>query len=216
MNRSRPLIAILTGLALLVGAATSEGRSGRSHRRALTAHPAAPGHSIPPAFAGFSAPFWDNSWQALDPRLRQATAGLSPGSIRVFGGVNANYWNWQTGKFYDRPGVPAGLRRASRTMTPIHLSDWAKLVAEAHATPVFDLNLVTSNLSDQLDMLHAAQNLGMPIRWIELGNEVFLHQPALEHAFPTVDSYGREATRWIEAIRADFPAARVAPLGPAT
>jgi hypothetical protein len=211
MIRSRPLIATLTALTLLVCGLVSEAQAGK-RLRPLTAR-AVSYHWIPPAFAGFSAPFRENAWQALSPQLHLAAAGLTPGAIRVFGGTTANYWNWETGKFFDRPGVPNGFRRTARHMKAVHLADWARLVSEANATPVFDLNMVTSTLSSQLAMLHAAQSLGMPINWVELGNEVFLREPPLERAFPTGQAYGKEATRWIQAIRAEFPAAQIAAVG---
>lgn len=170
-------------------------------------------HQIPSAFAGFNAPFRLNSWQARSPRLHQAVADLKPGAIRVFGGTTANYWNWRTGKFFDRPGVPPRLRRVSREMSPIHLSDWARLASAAKAIPVFDLNLVTSSLSDQLEMLDRAESLGMPIRRIELGNELYYSAPLVLKAIPTPEAYGRMATRWIDAIEARFPDAQVAAVG---
>jgi hypothetical protein len=140
-------------------------------------------------------------------------AGLRPGAIRVFGGTTANYWDWRAGKLLDRPGVPPRLRRIGRKMKPIHLSDWARLVDGAHAIPVFDLNLVTASLSDELAMLHAAQHLGMPVHWIELGNELYFGDQLILRKFPTPESYGREATRWIKAIKADFPNAQIAAVG---
>jgi hypothetical protein len=213
MPRPRPLIVAAIAILLVSGAYVSQGRTASSGSRPLTTRPAAPYHPIPAAFAGFNAPFRKNAWLALTPELRQAAAGLAPGALRVFGGTTANYWNWRTGKFYDRHGVPRQYRRATHRMSPIHLSDWARLVREANASPVFDLNLVTSSLSNQLAMLHAAADLGMPIRRLELGNELYFHAPLIDEAVPTPKAYGRKATRWISAIKGDFPHARVAALG---
>jgi hypothetical protein len=209
MSRSRSP-AVLLAAILLVSASASMGDAAGSLRQPLAAQPAAPYHSIPPAFAGLNAPFRKNSWLALTPELREAAAALSPGAIRVFGGTTANYWNWRTGKFYDRHGVPRQYRRAQRQMSPVHLDDWARLVQGANAVPIFDLNLVTSGLSDQLAMLRAASDLGMPIRWVELGNELYLHAPLVDRAIPSARAYGHKATRWIAAIKAEFPQAQVA------
>jgi hypothetical protein len=197
----------------LAGAYASPGVTAGSAAGPLTARPAQHYHPIPAAYAGFNAPFRKNSWLALTPELRQAAAGLAPGAIRVFGGTTANYWNWRTGKFYDHPGVPRQYRRARRLMSPIYLSDWAQLVQGANAIPVFDLNLVTSHLSHQLDMLRTARKLGMPIRWVELGNELYLHAPLIDRAISSASAYGRKATRWIDAIKEEFPHARVAAVG---
>ena len=213
MTRSRPLIVVLIAIVLLGGAYTSRGGGATTGATPLTARAATRYHAIPSAFAGFNAPFRKNSWQALTPELRQAAAGLAPGALRVFGGTTANYWNWRTGKFFDKAGVPPAFRAASRQMTPVYLSDWADLIREANADPVFDLNLVSSSLSDQLAMLRAARDLGMPIRRIELGNELYFHAPLIDRAVPTPKAYGRKATRWIRAIKGQFPHARVAAVG---
>jgi hypothetical protein len=213
MRRSRPLIAVSIGIALLGGGFASQGTTASSGSRPLTARPADRLHPVAPAFAGLNAPFRKNSWLALTPELRQAAAGLGPGAIRVFGGTTANYWNWRTGKFYDRHGVPRQYRRARSRMSPIYMSDWARLVQGANAIPVFDLNLVTSDLSHQLEMLRRARELGMPIRWVELGNELYFHAPLIDRAIPNASAYGRKATRWIDAIKEEFPHARVAAVG---
>jgi hypothetical protein len=179
----------------------------------LTVRPASRYHKLPLAYAGFNAPFRRNSWQARSARLHEAVAGLQPGAIRVFGGTTANYWDWRSGKLLDLPGVPPRIRMVAREMSPIYLSDWAKLVKDANAIPVFDLNLVTSTLPDQLEMLSAAEKLGMPIRRIELGNELYYAAPRVVRAFPTPASYGREATRWIAAVKARYPKAQIAAVG---
>jgi hypothetical protein len=204
------VLAAILALAGLQGAIACQAAAAP---QALTASPASRYHRLPPAFAGFNVPFRLNSWQARSPELHQAVAGLHPGALRVFGGTTANYWNWRTGKFFDRRGVPPRLRRVSRGMSPIHLADWAALVRDAHAIPVFDLNLVTSTLSDQLEMLREAERLGMPIRRIELGNELYYSAPLVVRAIPTPGAYGRKATRWIDAIKAEFPDAQVAAVG---
>ena len=131
----------------------------------------------------------------------------------MFGGTTANYWDWRTGKLMDVRGVPPRIRRVAREMSPIHLSDWAQLVKDANAIPVFDLNMVTSGLPDQLEMLSAAEQLGMPIRRIELGNELYYRAPLVARAFPTAAAYGREASRWIAAIKSRYPKAQIAAVG---
>jgi hypothetical protein len=200
----------------VAGVFAAPARTAGEGTKLLTARPAARYHPIPTAFAGFNAPFWRNSWQALSPELRQAAASLGPGALRVFGGATANYWNWRTGTFFDKAGVPPGLRAASHEMTPIFLSDWADLLRETSSEPVFDLNVVTSSLSDQLAMLRAARDLGMPIRRIELGNEIYLDTRVFVRRFRTPKAYGRTATRWIRAIKREFPNAQVAAVGRAS
>jgi hypothetical protein len=211
MRRSRGLsVVVAASLALC---AVQLAPTAVAAQGPLTVRPAGAYHRLPLAYAGFNAPFRRNSWQARSPGLHQAVAGLAPGAIRVFGGTTANYWDWRTGKLLDLPGVPPRIRQVAREMSPIYLSDWAQLVKDANAIPVFDLNMVTSTLPDQLAMLGAAEQLGMPIRRIELGNELYYAAPRVVRAFPTPGSYGRKATRWIEAIRARWPKAQIAAVG---
>src|SRR5262245_53193346 len=164
MRRSRALGVVAAAILILGGAHLAPAAT--AAERALTVRPASGYHRLPLAYAGFNAPFRRNSWQARSPRLHEAVAGLRPGAIRVFGGTTANYWDWRSGKLMDVRGVPPRIRRVAREMSPIHLADWAQLVKDANAIPVFDLNMVTSSLSDQLDMLSTAAQLGMPIRRI--------------------------------------------------
>ncbi len=213
MTRSRGRSVVVGAILALAVAQSALASAASDVSKPLRVLADSPYRRLPSAFAGFNAPFRLNSWQVSSPGLHEAAAGLRPGALRVFGGTTANYWDWRTGKFFDRRGVPPRLRKVSRGMSPIHLSDWAGLVSDANATPVFDLNLVTSSLSDQLAMLHAAEALGMPIRRIELGNELFYSAPLVVRAFPTPEAYGRTATRWIEAIHAEFPDAQIAAVG---
>ena len=211
MRRSRGL-SVVVAAVLALGSVQLAPAAGASEGP-LTVRPASRYHQLALAYAGFNAPFRRNSWQASSPRLHEAVAALAPGAIRVFGGTTANYWDWRTGKLVDLPGVPPRIRHVAREMSPIHLSDWAQLVKDANAIPVFDLNMVTSTLPDQLDMLSAAEDLGMPIRRIELGNELYYSAPLVVRAYPTPASYGREATRWIAAIKARYPKAQIAAVG---
>lgn len=213
MTRSRGRSVVIGAILTLAVAQPALGRTTGGASKPLRALADSPYHRLPSDFAGFNAPFRLNSWQVSSPQLHEAAAGLRPGALRVFGGTTANYWNWRTGKFFDRRGVPPRLRQVSRSMSPIHLSDWAGLVRDANATPVFDLNLVTSSLSDQLAMLRAAEARGMPIRRIELGNELFYSAPLVVRAIPTPGAYGRKASRWISAIGAEFPDAQIAAVG---
>jgi hypothetical protein len=147
----------------------------------------------------------------LDPVFYNAVHTLQPESIRLFGGTTANFWNWQNGTFTESasfPGIVAG-----HPVPPIPLTAWADAVKAGAAVPVFDLNVLTSTLSDQLAMLHAAAALGLPIRWVELGNELYVKAAVNRQVFPTGAAYGQLASTWIPAIKAAFPGVRVAICG---
>jgi hypothetical protein len=147
----------------------------------------------------------------LDPVFYTTIQTLHPQTIRVFGGTTANFWDWRTGTFTETasfPGIVAG-----QPMPPIPLSAWANAIKAGAAVPVFDMNVETSTLSDQLAMLHAAAALGLPIRWVELGNELYVRAAVNRQIFPTGAAYGQLATSWIPAIKAAFPGVRIAVCG---
>jgi hypothetical protein len=189
----------------LSGGALAEAATGRG---SLTLRPAAPPRVLPPDFLGFNAEALTASsgvWS--DPRFLAAAARLRPETLRIFGGTTANYWDWRRGTFVVGSVVPTELA-AARSRVHLPLALWARVIARTGARPLFDLNLVTASLANQLSMLSAARRLGLPVERIELGNELYL--PRYAGLFPTGAAYGRVATRWIRAIRTRFPRVRIA------
>jgi hypothetical protein len=137
------------------------------------------------------------------------------GTIRYPGGAIANYWNWQSGSV-NQPATTSGTGKSK----PGRVRDYGftlqtlrGIVGETGAIPVFDLNLLTSTLSNQLLMLHTAQSMGIPVRYIELGNEFYLNTSSYLKRFPTAASYVRTVVQWAPAIRAAFPDAQIAAVG---
>ncbi|MFE2994500.1 hypothetical protein ACFXG4_05745 [Nocardia sp. NPDC059246] len=149
----------------------------------------------------------ENARQWHDPAFQDTLAAVGPGLIRVQGGTTSQWIDWRTGLFDEREGVGFAGRNDERP--PLTLSDWAGILRRTGATPVFDLNVVTSTLDDQLDMLREARRLGMPIRFVELGNELWAPMAAYTAAYPTGADYGRAMNDWIAALRREFPDARI-------
>ena len=170
---------------------------------------------LSPGLYGFNLDFWFATHAArLDnPTLLRAAAALHPMVLRYPGGTLANYWDWRTGWFVGHD-LPNHLRWTKhRTHVPYTLSRFKAIVDATGAFPVFDLNLLTSKLSDQLSMLYQAQNLGLPVRYVELGNEFYLSKTGYKARFPTPQSYALRARRWATAIHHLFPKAHVAAVG---
>jgi hypothetical protein len=152
---------------------------------------------------------------------------LNVESLRYPGGTAANYWDWHTGWVY--PSFPTGAGPFSET-----LKDFAPLV-RLTGPPIFDLNVMTYNnaiatpaqtsamVQDQIAMLKAAQQLGMPVEYIELGNELYFalrptgNKDASNYAkrFTSGAPYVNEMNYWIRELKAAFPQAKIAVLGQA-
>lgn len=159
------------------------------------------------------------------PSLHGAVNSLGPSLIRYPGGTIGDYWDWKTGSAVPacayRPGgsgecatwhglaIPeemfAGLRNHRRGT----LQDLRALVDATGAEPMFTLNVITSTLENQLDMLRTARGLGLPVRWVEIGNEQYIGIRNNAAVFPNAQSYCALASRWIQAIRVEFPEARI-------
>ncbi len=149
------------------------------------------------------------------PGVIAALRDFRGGTIRYPGGAIANYWIWQSGTI-DKPATTSGAGKYK----PGRVQDYGftlrtllGIVRETGTIPVFDLNLLSSTLSDQLRMLRTAQGLGIPVRYVELGNEFYLDFNTYLKAFPSAISYARTVAQWAPAIRAAFPSAQIAAVG---
>jgi len=164
-------------------------------------------------------------WNA--PSFGAALRRFAPGVIRYPGGNAANYWSWPDGWFQPGhwPGEPS---QPVNDRLPLFTAG----VRASAALPLFDLNTVTYHgaigsaalnkamLDQQLKFLRAASAQGLPIRMVELGNELYQNgytsHPPNSHSddwarrFPTAADYARQMNAWITAIHREFPHARVA------
>jgi hypothetical protein len=149
------IMAVVAGGGLLAGSATA------STAATGTASPAqfpVPVYGVNDDYAGAA------SFAAVNvgPLLKQ----LDPETLRYPGGTEADYFDWHTGKPTN------GSSSYSFTLTDLYHAYQA-----TGAPPVFDLNVLAAgnrlNTSDQVAMLTAAQNLSLPVKYVEIGNELY-------------------------------------------
>ena len=159
---------------------------------------------------------FDAPWE--DARLIASVRDLGLRHIRYPAGTLGNYWDWDEG--WVDAGVPdslmipwvvrQGLKDAPRRYTLDNLA----LVHEATGvTPVYMLNMLSKDLEHGLRGLRRARDLGMPVEYVELGNELYFDLPFPKLVYPTPEDYGRACAEWMAAVRAEFPGARVAVVG---
>lgn len=171
---------------------------------ALTAESAAQPTTFGPKFYGVN---WDYPSAAsfkgvnVDPLL----ASLDPSTLRWPGGTAADFFDWQQGKPTGNHG------QLPFTFT---LQDLYNACQAAHATPVFDLNVLAhpTDTSDQIAMLTTAQQMGLPIKYVELGNELYGGSSTGPFAktFKDGTSYGQTVSLYVQALHAKFPGVQVA------
>ena len=157
-----------------------------------------------------------NDWQDRD--FIAAVNNLSPARLRIPGGDVGNYWNWQRGGLIEntsnlRSGLPFFLRFKARQYTASKLPDFKTGLIATNTQPIFVLNMLTSDLESQLEMLREARDIGIEVKYVELGNELYFNIPNYKKVFPNPRAYGITAKKWAKAIKQEFPSAKVAVVG---
>jgi hypothetical protein len=179
---------------------------------AASARRAGTPRTVPQHFFGFNAESIvlpvDDRLFANSAALHRTMASIPVGILRIPGGTTSQWLDWHAGKFIDDPGSPFSAVDPSRPA--ITMADWARIVRATGATPLWDLNVLTSNLADQMAMLRRARRFGLSVRYVELGNELWDPRGPYPTRFPTGAAYGAAMNPWIRAIKRHFPAAKIA------
>ena len=172
-----------------------------------------------------AGPKWNNN-----PVFMKRIRGLNFGNMRYPGGTIGNYFDWRTGTFME-----CDMRDPARG--PIHtnmkgdniyrLEEFKKGIEASGAEPIYMVNMLTDTLESTLEMLAHARSLGLPVKYVELGNEFYMSYTQggnaregklgdyanVAHHYPTAESYALEAVKWIDAIKKIYPEAIVAFIG---
>lgn len=112
------------------------------------------------------------------------------------GGTLSNTFQWQTGT--------DSLTATPEVNTLLDLK--ALYDKRAGATDiVYCLNICTRPLSDQLNMLHYADSIGLPVHYLEAGNEINIPTSLAHTIFTTAKQYADTCAVWMAAIKAVYP-----------
>lgn len=171
--------------------------------------------AISPDFVGFNGNLtqFDAPWS--QENLVTAFKQMHPGSLRYPAGTIGNYWDWDKGWIADDVPdhlmipwvVEQNLPQSPKRYTLENLADMY------HATSVdvvFMLNMLTRDLDHSLRNLRRARDLGIPIKYIELGNEFYFNLPLETQVYPTPEDYGKACAIWMAALKPEFPEAQFA------
>lgn len=177
---------------------------------------------IEPHFIGFNQNFMGQTDPWNDRLIAQLKASEAA-TFRYPAGTVGSYWNWHTGRVDEtldpadvmswvQPHVRGGARAGQGRYT---LENLKKAVDATGIVPVFMIGMAVHDIDEQIAILKDAEKSGIPIRYLELGNELIFKdaEPLLEKKFPDAQTYGRIASDWIARLRAAFPAAKIAACG---
>lgn len=160
------------------------------------------------------------SWHSA--HFLETTKQLRAKVLRIPGGEVANYWDWERGGIIedDSPlmdglpdGLPEYMRYDARAYTGSKIADYSAGLKATNTRALFVLNMLTSDLGAQIDMLSAAARSGIEIKYLELGNEYYFGIPNYTDKFPTPESYGETAKVWIGYLRDIFPDIKISVFG---
>lgn len=174
------------------------------HQSPPAANSAAAGSEFGPQFYGMNDDYDGAAEFSDDGNFIGQLVQLGPGSLRWPGGTGADYFQWRTGK------------PSNSTLTyNFTLQDLYAQYKATNATPIFDLNVLTeanrTDPSDQIQMLQQAQSLGLPIKYVEIGNELYFDGPSgdFANAFATGTDYGKTVGIYTSALHQAFPGVQV-------
>jgi len=150
-----------------------------------------------------------------NPKTVQYFLHTNAQSIRYPAGTIANTWDWDKG-WIDN-SVPDSLLIdwvASQGWKNFNvkytLNNFKVAIDASGAEPVYVLNMLTKDLAHTLRGLRKAKELGLPVRHIEMGNELYFNLKLEMQKFPTPEDYGKTCFEWITAIKKEFPQAKCA------
>lgn len=144
---------------------------------------------------------------------------LNPSLIRYPGGTESQYFDWQTGRSIPSSNWTNGsLFNHSYIGIVPHVShtlnDLLYFYQITNVKPVFCLNLLTKTLSNQIEMLQTANSMGIPVEYIELGNELYFEDQDFINKYPNPIDYVLDMKdNWIPQLTALFPNANIAVIG---
>lgn len=208
----------LAGVTLAASVAGVAGLSGvaKADAPAVTAGLGG-SRSLPAGYFGINYDYGGASVYEGDSDVAKQLAALGPGTVRWPAGTGADYFQWQKGYPVDPDASKGKCGNPQEGQTDglsFTLEDLAAAYRSTHATPIFDLNVMTASLSNQLDMLRTAHDqYGLPVRYVELGNEFYLCTADFVKKFPTAEDYGKLVAADVAALHRAFPGVRVAAVG---
>lgn len=151
-----------------------------------------------------------------DKAFRDSAASLGLRIIRYPGGQVENWWDWQNGWFVKESDIK-GLKFPNSfkgiKYSPTGLDELKQLTDEAGCDVIFELNMITRDVTDQIAMLKHAQSLGFKIKWVELANELNNEDNDGRQVYNTPTEYGNACRDWIKAIKKIFPDVKIAIIG---
>ena len=223
LNKKSILVLLVIGPLLLFAIATKKNYGNSLKDHSLKAVLEKPSRPLP--LYGFNDnKILGSAW--TDPAFSDSAASTRFKILRYPGGIIGDYWDWKKGWFIDDANTsssnsPEMASTLSENLTrfkrnryiPSGLKEIKGVLTKTGAEVVFNLNMITKTLDDQIEMLKHAQSEGIPVKWIEMGNEYNNKGDLGRQKFETEDEYASACRTWVKALKENFPDAKIAVIG---
>lgn len=155
-------------------------------------------------------------FQSLNDTELNALVRTSGSELQRYpGGTPSGFWNWELG--WESPPFPGPSGRhdkgvnLTRPSPPLNYSSYLSFTGQ---DSIFVPNILTSNMSFEMQGLLAMQKAGVRVGLVEMGNEMYDKTvPEIAERFPTPEAYSTFIEAWVDGVRELFPDAEIALCG---
>lgn len=138
--------------------------------------------------------------------LMDSAKKLNPSIIRYPAGLPGNDWDWQTGTVITTTAACTG----TPPCAVVYKHDQLKIALDTcHSDMLYNLNTFKSTIAYQLQGINYANGLGIPIKYIELGNEQNL--PGCQNT--TNSTFTTVVKPFADSIKAHYPNCKISLVG---
>jgi len=143
------------------------------------------------------------------PDFVDSVASLNSAILRYPGGTVSNHWDWQTGWFQNSPCTPPNLANINPvgSATP---AEFKVGLDASQASALMVVNVQCSDINYQLQGLAHAESVGIPIDYVELGNE---HNLTISSQFISPSVYDPIVAEWADSIKTYYPNSKICAVG---
>jgi hypothetical protein len=131
-------------------------------------------------------------------------------NLRFPGGSVGNYYNYQTDNFYITPFTSNNLINYNNNGNTLDYNGYKNFVNNSGATSTYMLNVMHGTVQTATNEYLNRYNSGLPIKWIELGNEMYLSENQVGSNVIDVASYITHTQQITNGIKLVNPNAKVA------
>lgn len=148
---------------------------------------------------------WSNS------AIQNAISNYFPmNNLRFPGGTVGNYYNFQTDNFYNTPNTPSNLISYNNNGNTLDYNGYRNFVTTSGATSTYMLNVMQGTVQTAKNEYLNRFNSNLPIKWIELGNEMYLTENQVAANVIDIASYISHTQQVVNEIKTINPTAKVA------